>query len=202
MTRMRWCARAPRCAGGRQGLAAGRAAWTTSYWAYAPAHHAPQVFECAVGISVGEVAEQYFGTGRSEKAAKSAAAEEAVAALAAEPGFQGKHAKAALRGNNAVAMLNRLWQKVPHRRLLEPVLGANRLSTHGCRTCCRPSLCMRRVRHCDRAKFPDETMTWMRYPGTRKRATEARITPVLPTMMMTCRVCLLPACPQRSGENG
>jgi hypothetical protein len=165
-------------------------------------HYAPQVFEYAVGIAVGEVAEKYFGTGRSEKAAKSAAAEQAVAALAAEPGFHDKNAKAALRGNNAVAMLNRLWQKVPHRRVLEHVLGANRLSMHGCRTCCRPSLCMRRLRQCDRAKFPDETMTWMRYPGTRKRATEARITPVLPAMMMTCRVCPLPACLQRGWEYG
>lgn len=103
----------------------------------APVHGA-QLFECTVDILLDDLEQTYFGTAPSAKAAKTAAAAEAVAALAQEPAFGGKKAKAALRGANAVATLNKLWQKVTAHFLpripvaYAPVRESGACVDHGC----------------------------------------------------------------------
>lgn len=67
-------------------------------------------YRCSVVIVFEDAEQTHSGTGDTEKVARLAAATKAIAALASAKQFQSKKGKAALRGN-AVAALNKLWQK-------------------------------------------------------------------------------------------
>lgn len=67
-------------------------------------------FSCSVVIVFDGAEQTHSATGNNEKAARLAAASKALASLSSAKQFQSKKGQAALRGN-AVAALNKLWQK-------------------------------------------------------------------------------------------